>query len=352
MAATPVHLQRALHTLVTIPFSAYCEKARWGLDRFGVAYREALYAPGFHTLGVLREGGASSGQADAQSSRFSTPLLITRDGLKLHDSHAILKWVSDHHSLPSSSPASAAASSGSGSGRGSSGSGSCSFPSAGLFGANAAEAEEIRKLEQHYGAKLGPNTRRVAYYYGLQEDPSCYEELCLKNLPEKSMQARLFPLLRDRLLRFVIEGTGATEERSAKSLQHIRREFDTVGEHLSKRRSDHLVGESLSAADIAFASLAYPVLAVQPEEGLGCYFPSLSRFPEPYQALVSELRAHPAGMFALRLYRSHRSKRVIPRNPPLASEVSHDIYSSAEVEEDPVKRKRRGGGGGLGTGVA
>ena len=30
-------------TLITIPISHYCEKARWALDRAGVAYRERAH---------------------------------------------------------------------------------------------------------------------------------------------------------------------------------------------------------------------------------------------------------------------------------------------------------------------
>ena len=31
--------------LITIPLSHYCEKARWGLDRVGLQYREQPHAP-------------------------------------------------------------------------------------------------------------------------------------------------------------------------------------------------------------------------------------------------------------------------------------------------------------------
>src|SRR5262245_10770617 len=34
--------------LITIPFSHYCEKARWALDRVGVAYKEHGHLPMFH----------------------------------------------------------------------------------------------------------------------------------------------------------------------------------------------------------------------------------------------------------------------------------------------------------------
>jgi glutathione S-transferase len=34
--------------LLTIPISHYCEKARWGLERLGLAYREEAHIQGFH----------------------------------------------------------------------------------------------------------------------------------------------------------------------------------------------------------------------------------------------------------------------------------------------------------------
>ena len=46
--------------LVTIPFSHYCEKARWALDRAGLAYEERAHLPLAHYLPARRAGGGKT----------------------------------------------------------------------------------------------------------------------------------------------------------------------------------------------------------------------------------------------------------------------------------------------------
>src|SRR4029079_8849515 len=42
--------------LITIPFSHYCEKARWALDRVGVPYEELGHLPLFHYVATYPRG--------------------------------------------------------------------------------------------------------------------------------------------------------------------------------------------------------------------------------------------------------------------------------------------------------
>jgi glutathione S-transferase len=65
--------------LLTIPFSHYCEKARWALDHARVEYVEEGHVPGFHRLAVRR----------AKSGKTSVPVLVA-DGRTLDDSSDIL----------------------------------------------------------------------------------------------------------------------------------------------------------------------------------------------------------------------------------------------------------------------
>ena len=46
--------------LVTIPISHYCEKARWALDRAGVAYREERHVQIVHRFASRRAGGGGT----------------------------------------------------------------------------------------------------------------------------------------------------------------------------------------------------------------------------------------------------------------------------------------------------
>src|SRR5262245_42990107 len=66
--------------LITIPFSHYCEKARWALDRLGITYREAPHPPLFHWV------------ATAPLRRRTVPILVSRAGV-FADSTDILQYL-------------------------------------------------------------------------------------------------------------------------------------------------------------------------------------------------------------------------------------------------------------------
>ncbi|GAB4817333.1 hypothetical protein N2152v2_004379 [Parachlorella kessleri] len=90
-------------------------------------------------------------------------------------------------------------------------------------------------------------------------------------------------------------------ERSKARLLRIRSIFEGVGERLTDGRA-YLVGDTLTAADITFAALAAPALG-QPyalAPGLG------EETPPDMRDVMLELRAHPAGKFALRLWEKER----------------------------------------------
>jgi glutathione S-transferase len=93
-----------------------------------------------------------------------------------------------------------------------------------------------------------------------------------------------------------------TPESAATSLRITREVFDSVAERLSDCRS-FLLGERFSAADLTFASLAAPVV-VPPEYGVP--LPQPDELPARMADVVRELRAHPAGQFALQMYSRER----------------------------------------------
>jgi glutathione S-transferase len=69
--------------LITIPISHFCEKARWALDRTGLAYREEPHVQRLHRLYVRRAGGG-----------HTAPVLVTKDGV-LRESADIVAWADD-----------------------------------------------------------------------------------------------------------------------------------------------------------------------------------------------------------------------------------------------------------------
>src|SRR5207245_6672692 len=75
-AGDPVALR-----LITIPISHYCEKARWALERAGLAYREERHVQGIHRVAARRAGGGPT-----------VPVLVTPQGV-IGESEQILLWV-------------------------------------------------------------------------------------------------------------------------------------------------------------------------------------------------------------------------------------------------------------------
>ena len=69
-------------TLVTIPISHFCEKARWALDRAGVDYVEQRHLQLLHVAAARRAGGGRT-----------VPVLVTDSGEVLPESGAILRWA-------------------------------------------------------------------------------------------------------------------------------------------------------------------------------------------------------------------------------------------------------------------
>jgi len=266
---------KASGKLVTIRFSHYCDKARWALDHHGVPYVEAHFLPGLSAIGVALHGGLFSGRADRVSTRFSTPLWVGRDGTTLHDSAAISKWADDAFGTPQTT----------------------------LYA-----TPDVAALEAHYHDRLGAHTRRVAYSFLLKDVPLLMSmfEANSGALQTRAIKAA-WPLVAGLISRLDMSPLRVT-----KSMDSIIREFDGAAERLTRHSGDYLLpGDRLSAADISFAALAAPVLVVQSAEGFGGFMPPVDKLPDAFQEKVRLLRAHEAGQFAMRLFRTHRKLPVL-----------------------------------------
>ena len=252
---------------LTIPFSHYCEKARWALDRAGIDYEERPYPPGMHRFGTRRVGGRSVPVLVVPSDGSSATGETT-----LSDSSDILQWI-DARS-----------------------------PQSALFGDDDAKRSQILALEDRFDLDLGPSTRRLAYFHLLQDARSSVK-LMTRTLsrPTAMLFRAAFPALRALMRRTMrIDSEGAS-----RSLDKIRAVFSEVAARLADGRR-YLVGDRLSAADITFAALATPVIAPPEVKQL----PAQSDIPEGFLALIAEMRATPAGEFALRVYRDDRALRA------------------------------------------
>ena len=85
-------------------------------------------------------------------------------------------------------------------------------------------------------------------------------------------------------------------------LLRVRASFDAVADRLADGRR-HLCGERFTAADLTFASLAAPVV-VPPEYGVR--LPQPDELPDALARDIRTFREHPAGVYALELFRTQR----------------------------------------------
>jgi glutathione S-transferase len=245
--------------LVTISLSPFNELARWSLERAGIAYREEPNALVWHLIASRRAGG-----------KGTTPVLVTDDEV-IGESAEIAEWAARH-----------------------------TAPGRELLPAGSA-GEEARRLMWRYAEKLGPESRRVIWGHLLNDVPMASRYWGQR---VSAFQRRTQPLLLQLARRGVKRAIGLSRPEVAAAPGEVRAIFDEVAARLADGRR-HLMGDAITLADIAFAAMASP--AVVPQEGYPkARMPPPEEFPEPYAATLRELRAHPAGEYALRLYREER----------------------------------------------
>jgi glutathione S-transferase len=248
----------SLPTLVTITLSHYCEKARWGLDRAKVAYREHRHAPGFHAFAVRRVGG-----------QHVTPILVTSDGI-IEDSTRILLWADGR-----------------------------AAPGCELYPAEPAARADVLALEERFDEDFGPHVRR-ALYCDLLPVPELTIPLMTYGVPRH--ERVLLPLLYRPLRKLMRSSMHIDAAGARRSVDRLMATLHSVSERLADGRR-YLMGDRFGAADITFASLAAPAVCAP---GYAVPLPSLNELPAAAAQLVRSVRATPAGAFCLRMYREQR----------------------------------------------
>ncbi|MBS0374622.1 MAG: glutathione S-transferase family protein [Proteobacteria bacterium] len=243
--------------LLTIRLSHYCEKARWALDRAGVAYREEAHLPLLSRLHTRRATGGT------------VPVLVT--GAKAYaDSSAVVRFAADRN------------------------------PQAGLLPTGSGERQEVLELERYFDRELGPHARRWVYSE-LIGQARLLEACWTDGVPRA--ERLLAPLISAVCRPLIRRSYRVTPASGAASLQRAEAVLARVAERLADGRA-YLVGTHFTLADLSFASLAAP-LVLPPQ--YGGVAPRLEDVPASMRAQVLRLRESPAGAFALRLYRQERS---------------------------------------------
>jgi glutathione S-transferase len=246
--------------LITIPISHYCEKARWALERAGIAYLEERHVQGIHRIASRRAGG-----------KGTVPVLVAPGGA-LGESEEILDWV-DRRTPPEER----------------------------LFPDAPEERREVERLYRRLDEGLGPSGRRLMYVHMLAQ-----RRLMLRFNNDG------VPRWEDLAIRAgwpLIVGFARRELRIHPGIEvHdeavVWRELDFVAEQLADGRA-YLCGERFGAADLTFAALSAAVV-VPPVYGVPLPQPEV--LPPHTAALVERVREHPAGRYALRLFAEERPR--------------------------------------------
>jgi glutathione S-transferase len=199
--------------LYTFTLSHFCEKARWALDRAGVAYSEMILMPGFHRGRMKAMGGCGQ-----------VPLL--KSGARIVEgSGAIIDFAESLGSGPALSP-----------------------------GDPALRAEAI-EWEGYLDREVGETLRRVLYFH-LFGHPKLLVRAWSLGAP--FWAPPVYSLLRRRAVQTLEHYLEINAATVARDEQRLLAAFERVTEHLITRR--FLVGDAFSRADLTLAALSAPLL--------------------------------------------------------------------------------------------
>jgi cytochrome P450/glutathione S-transferase len=233
--------------------------ARWLLARLGIPYHEESHVPVFHVLANRRHGGGSI-----------VPVLNTADAT-LSDARQVVNYYEAR----------------------------CA-PQQRLYPADPRAQAETRKLFELFFDGLGVAVRAWAYAYLLPANRAATLRVWTEGAPffERLLAPLCYPLLVKAMRRSLkLEPDTVAKQRVV---------IDSILEQAEAWLADgrpYLLGDRFTAADLAFATLAAPL--VLPAE-YGGPMPTLEELPDAMRRDVEQLRTRPAGQFILRLYREER----------------------------------------------
>jgi len=246
-------------TLWQLEISHYSEKARWALDHKEVAHRRRSPLPGMHiaiALGLTR--GASK----------IFPILQL-DGRTIADSTAVLAALEER------------------------------YPDRPLYPADPEQRRRALALEDYFDEELGPHIRLLVFYELINE-PEIFAQVASEAVPGPLGKAKGLVGAYGRgytSLRYGASGEAA----AVTAREGIVAALDRLDAELAAGNGEYLVGESFSVADLAAASLFYPLVA--PAEG-----PVSPDSPTPpaLERFRDGLRDRPGYRWVEEMFRRHR----------------------------------------------
>jgi glutathione S-transferase len=164
----------------------------------------------------------------------------------------------------------------------------------------SAIASDVEQTEKLFDDKLGPSARFVVYVH-LFAKADLLDRI-FRNACESSVDSSLLFVL-GPVVRFLMrKGLGLdSKPRYDRHRERVFEVFEDVTKRLESSR--YIIGDSFTAADLTFASLAYPVLF---PDAMKRYVPvELKELDQDVSAMVEQLRATKAGQHALRMFAEH-----------------------------------------------
>jgi glutathione S-transferase len=237
--------------LITIPISHYCEKARWALDRAGIAYEERRHLPALHRVAVRRHGG-----------KLTAPVLVCREAGVLAESSEIVEYAEAR-------------------------------------GARIACDAEARRLADDYDERLGPATR-LWVYHRMLDRPDLAGTPMTDGVPAWERGAWR---VGNRAIGFAVSKVLTINDDTAVEAEATFRSIYADVDALLADGRPYLAGDGFSIADLTFAALSAPLIA-PPQYGVR--LPAVDDLPPGMADIVREHRATRAGQHALRMFATER----------------------------------------------
>jgi glutathione S-transferase len=239
-----------------LQISHYNEKVRWALDYKRIPHVRRSMMPGVHQLILKRKAGV-----------IRSPVLEL-NGRAIADSSAILQAIEER------------------------------FPEPRLIPADPRERRRALELEDWFDEELGPDIRR-AVYHELLPHPDVVVPLFTDGAPAatKALLRTGFPLLRVGMKRYMniyTEPAARSREKTVAALDRLEKELGD---------GDYLVGDSFSIADLAAASLFYPI-ALPPE--FPYTSPCFEDLPDGAREFLGSMRERRGARWVAETYRRHR----------------------------------------------